>query len=140
MSFLFDASSIFEAIVRGNIKVLSGNYTVELARYELNNILWKRARLIGDVTVEDVLKLADIVKRVLKLMNIINIDCCEDDILKVAIKLGITFYDAVYVYISKAKGMTLVTEDKKLRKKIGSFVRVVSLSDISLQSRRGLHT
>ncbi len=42
MSFLFDASSIFEAIIQGNIKVLSGNYTIELAKYELNNILWKQ--------------------------------------------------------------------------------------------------
>ncbi|GEM_PF-5644273 len=40
------------------------------------------ARLIGDVTAEDVIKLADIVKRVLKLMSIVDIDCYEIDILK----------------------------------------------------------
>ncbi|MEM2123081.1 MAG: hypothetical protein QXE79_05555 [Candidatus Bathyarchaeia archaeon] len=45
MSLLFDASSIFEVLNRGNVKVLSDNYTLGIARYELGNILWRRKTL-----------------------------------------------------------------------------------------------
>ena len=53
MSFVFDASSIFEAMLHGKVRVLSGNYTVDLTRYELGNVLWKRRALLGDLSEEE---------------------------------------------------------------------------------------
>ncbi|MEM2148079.1 MAG: hypothetical protein QXJ94_05695 [Candidatus Bathyarchaeia archaeon] len=41
MKYLFDSSAIFKAIKENKINLLIGNYTLELARYELGNILWK---------------------------------------------------------------------------------------------------
>jgi hypothetical protein len=41
MKPLFDSSAIFRAIKENKIEFLAGNYTLELARYELGNIIWK---------------------------------------------------------------------------------------------------
>ena len=60
-------------------------------------------------------------KMTLKLLNIINIDCNETDILKIAKDFKITFYDSAYVFIAKTKKISLVTEDEKLKRKIGNY-------------------
>jgi len=118
MSLLFDASSIFEALIRGNVRVLNNNYTVEIARYELANILWRRRILVGDIDDEEYARLASLMKMTLKLLNIININCNKTDILKIAKDFKITFYDSAYVFIAKTKKISLVTEDEKLKRKI----------------------
>jgi hypothetical protein len=41
MRYLFDSSAIFRAIKENKVDLLTGNYTLELARYELGNIVWK---------------------------------------------------------------------------------------------------
>ena len=50
MKYLFDSSSIFRAIKEGKIEFLNGNYTLELARYELGNILRKDYSLQAKVS------------------------------------------------------------------------------------------
>ena len=45
MKSLFDSSAIFRAVKENKIEFLAGNYTLELARYELGNIIWKDMRL-----------------------------------------------------------------------------------------------
>lgn len=47
MNFLFDSSSIFEAILRRRFRLLSDNYTISLAKYEFGNLIWKRGFLRG---------------------------------------------------------------------------------------------
>ena len=41
MKYIFDASSIFTAIKEKRVRLLNGNYTLEIARCELGNIVWK---------------------------------------------------------------------------------------------------
>ena len=43
----FDSSAIFKAIKENRVDVLVGNCTLELARYELGNVLWKNFALEG---------------------------------------------------------------------------------------------
>ena len=130
MKLVFDASSIFEAIANGNIRILSDQYTLELARYELGNILWKRKILIKDIDRDEFLRLSKLIKKVLNLMNILNIDCNETEVLKLADKYRITFYDASYVYMAISMRAVLVTEDNKLKRKIGKDVEAISLLDV----------
>lgn len=47
MSFILDSSAIFKAIKEDVLEAVVGNYTVELARYELSNVLWKEYALHG---------------------------------------------------------------------------------------------
>jgi len=130
MKYLFDASSILEAITKDKIEVLSANYTVELARYELGNTIWKRIRLLGKVNREEYTRLISLVKRVLKLMETLSIECHETQIAEVAAKLNITFYDAAYVFHAKQKNIPLVTEDKELKTKTATFIKTQSLKEI----------
>ncbi|MEM1552937.1 MAG: type II toxin-antitoxin system VapC family toxin [Candidatus Bathyarchaeia archaeon] len=131
MKYLFDSSAIFKAIKENKVDVLVGNCTLELARYELGNVLWKSFALEGKATKMEIKSLANIVKRVLCIMEVLQIDCSEEEILEIANKAKITFYDASYVYYAKARNLTLITEDTQLLKKIATQINASTLSDIT---------
>lgn len=130
MSYLLDASSIFEALLRRKLRLLSGNFTISLARYELGNVVWKRGTLSGDISPERQAKLLALVSEGLKLMKVIGIAGQEGGVLEVAEGLKITFYDASYVHAAKAQGVPLVTEDRALREKAKNVVQAFSLEEI----------
>jgi len=66
MKYLFDSSSIFRVIKEGKIEFLNGNYTLELAIYELGNILWKDYSLLAKVSGQESKMLAKAIKHTLK--------------------------------------------------------------------------
>jgi len=131
MKYLFDTSAIFKAIQENKIDLLIGNHTLELARYELGNILWKNYHLQEKATHTEIKKLTNIIKQTLNLMKIAQINCTEEEILETATKLEITFYDASYVHHAKAKELDLITEDQQLAKKITPHLKTSNLSDIT---------
>jgi predicted nucleic acid-binding protein len=135
MSFTFDSSSIFDAIVRGGVRILVGGCTLDLARYELGNILWKRRMLIKDLGDDEYKRLVGIVKRVLGLMEVVSLDCREDDIAELARDLDLTFYDASYVFLAKSRGVPLVTEDSIVRSRVGDHVEVLRVEDLLSRSQ-----
>ena len=59
MRYVFDASSIFEALATERLKHLINNYTVEIVRYELG----KRKRLVGDLNEDVFSRLISLTKR-----------------------------------------------------------------------------
>jgi len=127
MSYLFDASAIFKAIKEGKIEILSGNHTIELARYELGNVLWKEQTLHRKIQAKEAEKLAKTIKDIFKLLNVLNIACYEEEILALAIKANLTFYDASYVHLSLKRNLTLVTEDANLTNKAKNYVKTIKL-------------
>ena len=135
MKYLFDSSAIFKAIKENKIEALIGNYTLELARYELGNILWKNFALKTKATEQEIKTLAKIVKQILDTMEIVQISCSEQEILQTATKLKITFYDASYAYHAKIKDLTLVTEDSQLLEKVASYVKTSKLNDITKMAK-----
>lgn len=135
MKYLFDSSAIFKAIKENKIDFLIGNHTLELARYELGNILWKNYSLQAKATDQEIKKLAKIIKQTLNLMEITQINCTEEEILETATKLKITFYDASYTYHAKAKELALITEDLQLLKKITPYTKASKLNDITKSTK-----
>jgi predicted nucleic acid-binding protein len=131
MIYLFDSSAIFKAIKENKVEVLVGNCTLELARYELGNVLWKSLALEGKASGAEIKSLAKIVKRVLGVMEVLQISCSEEEILEIANKTKITFYDAAYAYHAMAKNLTLITEDTQLLKKVAPKINALTLSDIT---------
>jgi len=129
MSLAFDSSSIFEAILKDKISVLAGNYTLDLARYELGNLVWKRVALMKDLERDECRKLMEIIKGTLNLMEILDVGCHEADVAELAESLNLTFYDASYVFLAKSKGVPLVTEDRDIRSRVGGYVKVLSIKD-----------
>ena len=135
MKYLFDSSAIFKAIKENKIDSLIGNHTLELARYELGNIIWKNYSLQAKATDQEIKKLAKIIKQTLNLMEITQINCTEEEILETATKLKITFYDASYTYHAKAKELALITEDLQLLKKITPYTKASKLNDITKSTK-----
>ena len=131
MKHLFDSSAILKAIKENKIELLVGNCTLELARYELSNILWKNFALQAKATEQEIKNLAKIIKQTLNMMEVVQITCNEQEILQTAAKLKITFYDASYAYSAKTQGLTLITEDSKLLGKIKPYVKALKLDDIT---------
>lgn len=131
MKYIFDSSTIFKAIKENKIEILVGNCTLELARYEMGNILWKNYTLQAKVTDQELKSLAKLIKQTLNIMEIIQINCNEEEILDAATKLKITFYDASYVHYAKTKELTLVTQDAELLKKITPYIKASKLNNIT---------
>ena len=131
MRYLFDSSAIFRAIKENKVDLLTGNYTIELARYELGNIVWKEYFLKAGVSEEESKILFKTIKRALYIMEVSQIAGDEEEILETAIQLNITFYDASYAYFAKAKQLKLVTEDSRLIKKVTPNVVALVLNDVA---------
>ena len=55
-----------------------------------------------------------VLKRVLGSMSLFPVACTEEEILGVATRLRISFYDACYVHRAKQLGAPLVTDDLRL--------------------------
>jgi len=130
MKNLFDASAIFTAIKENKIGFLSGNYTVEIARYELGNIVWKDSVLQPKISKEEAKILVKTFKQTLAVMEVLQIASSEEAILETATQFKITFYDATYAYLAKAKELQLITEDLRLIKKIAPTIKASRLNEI----------
>lgn len=133
MRYVFDSSAIFRAIKENEIEVLVGNCTLELARYEMGNILWKNYTLQAKATEQELKSLAKLIKQTLNIMEIVQVNCSEEEILDIATKMKITFYDASYVYYAKTKELTLITEDGELLKRIIPHIKALKLNEITHQ-------
>lgn len=131
MSYLFDSSSIFIAFKSDKEDLLLDNYTINLAIYELGNILWKETHVFQSMTMKDALDILDMLSEILSTMKIIEINSLKGEILKLAIKSGLTYYDASYAYVAKNKNLVLVTEDKKLRNALSRYaIKIMSLNQL----------
>lgn len=130
MSYLFDSSTIFKAIKENAVEVLAGNPTLDLARYELGNILWKEYTLHKRINREELKKLVKLIKNVLDLMETLTITCEEEEILNISDRLKITFYDASYVYHAKTKRIPLATEDAGLTDKAKAQIKILKLETL----------
>lgn len=107
------------------IERLEENYTLDLARYELGNTLWKQRVLLKRLDDGDLKRMARLMSDVFALMRVLTVEGREEAVMKVAIELGVSFYDAAFVYQAKAVGASLVTEDERLAGKSRHFVTVV---------------
>ena len=130
MKYLFDSSAVFRAIKENKIELLTGNGTLELARYELGNIVWKDYILQGKVSEQEAKLMTKAIKHTLTLMDVMGIAGSEEEIMETATQLKITFYDASYAYVAKLKELRLITEDSRLIKKISATINVSTLNDI----------
>jgi predicted nucleic acid-binding protein len=133
MKYLFDSSAIFRAIKENKIDLLTGNYTLELSRYELGNIVWKNF-LQAKISKEEAKMIIKTIKHTLTIMEVLQIAGNEEEILETATQLKITFYDASYAYFAKAQELLLITEDLRLMKKLTPPFKASLLNEIEQQN------
>ncbi|MCD6368541.1 MAG: type II toxin-antitoxin system VapC family toxin [Thermoproteales archaeon] len=122
MTYVLDSSAIaiiLKRLKERSIEVLDGNITLDLAAYELGNIIWKECTLRNLISSEDAASKAEQIARILEIIEQTKIESPQDfkDTMKLATKLKLTFYDASYLQAAKKMKTPLVTEDNELRKK-----------------------
>ena len=127
---LFDASSLIHALKLRRPDLLYNGYVQWLTLYEAINALWEEVRLIKRISADEALKLTAVLRDVLGLVKILEVRGLEDEILRCALKHGLTAYDASYVVLAEKHGLTLVTEDRALRKVASKLIKVVSLEEL----------
>ena len=124
MSLVFDASAIIRLIELEPNKafdILRGQYTIDLVYYEIGNYLWKISKS-SIINIEPLIKAFN---GALSLMNIVSIGL-NNDVVNLARKMNITYYDAAYVYSAMKLNTKLVTDDKELIKKFPNITMNIS--------------
>jgi predicted nucleic acid-binding protein len=58
----------------------------------------------------------------------LSVSGCEQEVVDLALKYNLSFYDAAYVYLAKKDDAVFVTEDGKLAKKIKTYTEVTTAS------------
>ena len=89
MKYLFDSSAIIRAIKENKIDLLTGNDTLEIARYELGNIVWKDYLLQSKISKEEARALMNAIKHALNAMEVHQIAPKEEEILETSGRTGL---------------------------------------------------
>ena len=135
MKHVLDSSAIaliLKKLGGESIEVLEESTTLGLAAYELGNILWKEYTLRRLIGLEEAVRRAEQIAKILEVIQLENIKSAEEfkEVMKLAAQLDLTFYDASYLYLAKKTGMPLVTEDKELLEKAkNASVKALNVDD-----------
>jgi len=118
-------------------EIIRGGATLDLAGYELGNVVWKECVLKGSTTLEEAVKRAEDVAKILEIMRIESVEYTENfvEVMKISARLKITFYDASYLHIAKKNDFTLITSDKELEEKANE-INVEAISTDEFLSKR----
>ena len=131
--YLIDTSALYPLILqlredivefKDKIRVLS------LTHYEIGNVLWKEFRR-GKI--KNLEKTTKMFKAVLDDLKVIHVDISNlEEILNIALKGKITYYDAAYIYASQKHNLKLVSLDDDLLK----FGNTISLDTFLKEIRK----
>jgi len=120
--YVLDSSAIAIILRRfkeKSIELLEGRTTLDLALYELGNVVWKECTIEKLINEEEAISKIGNLLNILETMKIEKIISSEDlrSIIRLAIEQKLTFYDSSYLHITKTKKAVLVTEDDELIEK-----------------------
>jgi predicted nucleic acid-binding protein len=109
---IFDSSSIYRAIEIDAVEKLANEKTLDLSSYELGNVIWKNISR-KKISLDEGMNIINFLSKIISLMDILHIGI-KVDILKIAVKNNLSYYDSSYLYASISFNDILVSEDKKL--------------------------
>jgi len=126
---LFDASAIINLCRDKKIEKLLEGWTINLAIYELGNAVWKQAYIYNMINTSEATVILDALKEVfMKLKKPKKENPLET--LKIAVKEGLTYYDAAYIQASLENDLTLVTDDEHLYRISKKYVKTTSSNQL----------
>ena len=118
VGYIFDASAVgvvLERLKARGLKYLKGATTLDLALYELGNLFWKACYSKKAIGEEEALEGAKSLAKVFELMRREQLRAEDaESVMVLALRLGLTFYDASYLHLAKSRGGVFVTEDAAL--------------------------
>lgn len=112
--YLLDASALYPLILRlkEGLLLYKDHFAVlDLTIYEAGSALLK-AHKKG--AVKHLSPVAKMFEEVMKGLRKLSIEAEVFEVLGIAAKSGLTFYDASYAYVARREGLKLVTEDPEL--------------------------
>jgi predicted nucleic acid-binding protein len=122
---IFDSSAIISICGERKIDKLLGGWTLNLAFYELGNAVWKQVFLHKTITIDEANTVLDPLTEVFtKLKKPKTEDAL--DILKIAVKETLTYFDAAYIQTAVKNNLTLVTDDEKLLETGKKYVETIT--------------
>jgi len=128
--YIFDASAVVNLAKRGRFAAFLEGETLDLARYEALNAVWKETALLRRLDYSEALELADVLNTLFRALKVNSIAGGERGVLELAANEGLTIYDASYLYLAVKRNLTLVTDDKGLRNKASRHVKVLSVREL----------
>jgi predicted nucleic acid-binding protein len=132
VGYVLESSAIGALLERMKDKgliYLKGSLILDLTLYELGNVIWKACRLRRVISEKEAMEGVKALAKVLELTSRVELKGREmEEVMKLALGLGLTFYDASYLYLAKSKDCVLVTEDEELlRQAVVAGVRAISV-------------
>ena len=124
--YLLDASAIYPLVLRlrkGLLRYVDRFAVLDLTVYEVGNVLWKEFRRGRIKRLEPVVTLFE---ELFSYVEVLRPRIGLGEVVKLAVKEGLTFYDASYLYTARTSGMKLVTEDSDLLK----FPESISVNEL----------
>lgn len=128
MDYVFDSSAIFRLIKDNRVELLIGGHTTKLAQYEVGNIFWKEAKLHKRMSEHEAAHLLSDAYKAISAIEVKEV-ADEQKVLGVALSLGISFYDASYVYEAMQLGILFVTDDGKLKRKVEQSIETMLVDE-----------
>jgi len=134
--YLIDTSSLFNLLSTASQHgqdLLENSFITDLTIFEIGNVLWKRKDSgLKGMPEEKIMALSKVIGNILKEVARCTVTAAEiPDILALAIKRKITFYDASYIHVCNREKIGLISEDVGLRRKAGEEkVRAFLLSEV----------
>jgi len=126
---LFDASAIINLFGEKKLEKLLEGWTLNLAFYEIGNAIWKQTYIYNTITPNEARTILDPLTEIfLKLKKPKKENALE--ILEIAIKEKITFYDSSYIQAALENNLTLVTDDKQLYQKSKKYVKTITSDEL----------
>lgn len=125
MTFLFDSSAIIDLCSKKKADKLMEGSSLELAFYEIGNAVWKQVFLHKILTLNEGNTALEVLIEVLKRIRKIPINNYLG-VLKIAVKEGLTYYDAAYLLTAIESDKTLVTNDEKLYTAAKKYVKTIT--------------
>ncbi len=97
--------------------LLEDKATVDIAFAEAGNVLWKHVRM-GRIAKEEVEKRVNLLKALIRSSKVYGSDELLLNSMRLAVNLGITLYDALFLSLAIQLDTRLVTTDRKLYERL----------------------
>ena len=130
---LFDASALLN-VVRSkgsqSFGILNKQYVLNLTVYEVSNAIWKLSYREKKITQEQSCALLDSMLLLMQYMKTFDINGLERHVKELAMKEGLTVYDASYLAVAEKTNLVLVTDDKELERVAKKYVKVMRTGNL----------
>ena len=126
---LFDSSAIINLCGGKKIDKLLEGWTINLAFYELGSAVWKQVHVYKTISSNEAnTVLEPLIEVFTKLKKPESEHALE--ILRIALRESLTYYDASYIQAAKENGLRLVTDDERLINVSKKYVKTVTSDEV----------